>query len=312
MSRRERLRLALQRWAAGPAMRLADHPLVQAGPAGLEAFLLGARLQAALERSDDAAALADLRRLAVRHGRDELLHRLLFRRGFRPKDPASQRRLFWGVAVEPAFSRRHRDYALISLAYRSLKDGDREEADRLIPRIDAMATALEQDPLTLSCPEKNRLNRAKLLISSHATLLHLHLLRGDRAAVAAVAARGLALAERLDYGRLPADVAYRLTTNLARVLGLAGLEAWRRGDTETQRRAMAALEALRREAWGERHRSSGAQENHRTFVQRLIAALQELEGQTACPGSPPPFPPERILNVHTPRLEEQLTAFLTP
>ena len=50
----------------------------------------------AVGANDDATALADLHTLAERHGRHELVHRLLFRRGFRPEDPASQRRLLWG------------------------------------------------------------------------------------------------------------------------------------------------------------------------------------------------------------------------
>lgn len=312
MSRRERLRLSLQRRLARPAARWLEHPLIQGAPPRLQALLLGARLHDSLARNDDSLALADLRTLASRHGRDDLLHRLLFRRGFRPKDPASQRRLFWGVADEPAFAERHREYALVSLAYRSLKDGDQQEAGRLIPRITAIAERLEQDPGTLTCQQKNRVNRSKLLISTYATLLHLHLLRGEQEAVAAIGGRGLALAERIDYGRLPADVAYRLTTNFARVLGIAALDGWRRGDPQAGARALAALEALRQEAWSARHQGSGAQENHRTFVQALIEALQALEQQPPSPGRPAALAPERILNVRTPLLEERLMAFLTP
>jgi hypothetical protein len=315
MSRRSALRLALQRRSAAPAAWLLDSPVGTDLPPPVHRFLLGARIHHALGRNDDALVLKDLRTLAVRYGRDELVHRLLFRRGFRPKDPASQRRLFWAVADEPAFAERHRNYALISLAYRTLKDGDADQARTLIPRIEAMAKALHNDPLTLFCRERNRVNRAKLLISAWATLMHLHLLVGDRAGVSGIGRRAIALAERIDYAQLPADVAYRLTTNFARVLGIGWLDAWRRGDHPARLRAMGALEALQRQSVNERHGDSGAQENHRTFVRELIEALQPLATQ------PPPGPashhlqplaPERILNVSTPRMVEQLGAFLGP
>jgi hypothetical protein len=312
MSRRAALRQALQRRTARPAAWLLGSGLAQRLPARLERFLLGARVHDALARNDDRTALADLRALQLRHGRDELVHRLLFRRGFRPKDPASQRRLLWGIADEPCFSDRHGQYALISLSYRCLKDSDPEEAGRLIPRLQAIAAVLEHDPETLRCQGKNRVNRCKLLISAYATLLHLHLLRNEAAAVAEIGARGCGMAERIEYERLPPDVTYRLTTNFSRVLAIAWLDAWRRGDTAGRDRAMAGLDDLRREAWSERHRASGAQENHRRHVVAMIEALRELEDLPPRPGLPPPFPPERLLNVRTPLLERRLAAFLTP
>ncbi len=315
MGRRAALRLMLERRSGAPATWLLSRPIGAVLPASLRSVLLGARVHRAVAGNDDATALADLHTLAERHGRHELVHRLLFRRGFRPKDPASQRRLLWGVADDPVFQPSHRSYALISLSYRSLKDGDRPQAAVLIPPIEAMAAGLENDPATLSCPQGNRRNRAKLLISSYATLIHLHLLVGDGDAVARIGARALALAERIDYGQLPADVAYRLTTNFARSLGIGLLDAWRRQDDGGQRRALAALETLRLETLNPRHGGSGAQENHRRFVAGLLESYATSVGEPAGSGllpRPEPIEPGRILNVATAELNERLAEFLTP
>ena len=315
MSRRAALRLMLERRSGRVAAWLLSRPIGADLPSPLRSLLLGSRVHRAVGANDDATALADLHTLAERHGRHELVHRLLFRRGFRPKDPASQRRLLWGVAGDQVFHHSHRSYALISLSYRSLKDGDSSQAALLIPRIEAMAAALENDPATLTCPLGNRRNRAKLLVSSYATLVHLQLLVRDGDAVARIGAQALALAERMDYEQLPADVAYRLTTNLARSLGVAQLDAWRRHDDEGQRRALAALEALRLETLNPRHGGSGAQENHRRFVASLLESYATGSGEQGsstglCPRLEP-IQPERILNVATAELNERLVEFLS-
>lgn len=314
MSRRAALRLMLERRSGALASWLLPPPIGAQLPSPLRSLLLGARVHRAVGRNDDAMALSDLHSLAECHSRHDLVHRLLFRRGFRPKDPASQRRLLWGVAGDPVFQESHRSYALISLSYRSLKDGDHAQAELLIPPIEAMATALENDPATLACRRNNRRNRSKLLISSYATLLHLYLLVGHRDAVAGIGERALALAARIDYEQLPADVAYRLTTNFARSLGSGYLDAWRRGDGAGQRRALAALEAVRLETLSPRHGGSGAQENHRRFVAGLLESYATGIGEPASAGPmprPDPIEPECLLNVSTPELNQRLAEFLS-
>jgi hypothetical protein len=311
MGRRAALRLALQRRCAAPSSRLLAGPLGPLAPRPLRAFLLEARVHHAMARNDDRTALADLQTLARRHGRHGLVHRLLFRRGFRPKDPAAQRRLLWGVAEDEDFDPQHRAYALISLVYRSLKDGDVAQADRLVPAIEAMAERLERDPGTLHCQQRNRDNGAKLLISCYASLLHLQLLRGDGRQVAAIGGRGVALAERIDYDQLPADVAFRLTTNFGRVLSVAALDAWRRRDEAALDRALAALDGLRRQAHDPRHAGSGAQENHRRFVDGMVEAIRSLP-PAGTPRQEPALAADRLLTVATPLLAERWAGFLAP
>jgi hypothetical protein len=121
----------------------------------------------------------------------------------------------------------------------------------------------------------------------------------------------VALAERIDYPRLPADVAFRLTTNFTRVLSIAALDGWRRQDAAALDRALAALDSLRRQAHDPRHAGSGAQENHRRFIDGLLEAIRSLP-PAGSRGQEPPMAAEQLLTVTTPLLTARWTQFLAP
>jgi hypothetical protein len=285
-------------------------PLAALLPPPLRQLGLEARVEHSLARGLPVPLIwRDLQRLLRQHGSTAVMHRLLFRRGFRPTARADQVALFEAMAAEPQLPAYLQAYALVSLGYRSLKDGDRVQARRVQARIAPLLDALDADPATLACDRGNRRNRLKLLVSCLTVQSHLQLLLGDAAGLADCTDRMLRLIERIAWAQVPADVAYRLLTNAARVLGVAVLLAWREGATERLARAVAALERLRCEGVHERHRGSGAQENHRGYVTQVAQLARGLVlGDVATVQALA----DRLLNVRTPDLECRLGALLQP
>lgn len=306
--------VALRRWLrdrlAQVARLLLATPLAPLMPPLLTRLGLEARVERALALGLPVPVIwADLQRLLVRHGSHGLLHRLLFRRGFRPAAPADQVVLFETMAAEPQLPEHLRAYALVSLGYRSLKDGDHAQARLVQARIAPMLERLEADPVTLHCHRGNRRNRLKLLVSCLTVQSHLQLLLEDPAGLADTADRMLCLIERISWPEVPADVAYRLLTNAARGLGFAALLAWREGSPDRLARVVDALELLRCEAADARHQSSGAQEDHRGYVGQLLQLARALVFNDA---STARALADRLLNVRTPELQHQLELLLQP
>lgn len=250
---------------------------------------LEAEAHAALARGDAAAALAALERLAGHHRWHAPVETLLFRRAARPTDEATAAALLRGIAAGEGFRRHHRAYAAVSLAYRAAASADQAMARELQAGLEAAAAELEADPATPRCRRRNRENRLKRLISSRAALLHLALLLGDQATLAATGPWAHALLARLDFDRLPADVSLRLMSNFGRCLALQA--------PAEPRRLRADLDRLVAEAARPRHRRSRAPEDHLGFLRGLLADLES--GQ----------PSLRILTVDTPLLRAGLVAF---
>jgi len=302
------VRRGLRGRLAGIGRWLLATPLAPLLPPVLIRLGLEARVERALALGLPVPVIwIDLSRLLHEHGSHELMHRLLFRRGFRPSAPADQVALFEAMAAESQLPDYLRAYALVSLGYRSLKDSDRSQAGSVQFRIAAMLRDLEADPATLQCQRGNRRNRLKLLVSCLALQLHLQLLLEDGEGMGATAAQMVQLIERVSWPQVPADVAYRLLTNASRGLGFAALLAWRQECGEQLSRAIAALEMLRVEGDQERHRGSGAQENHRLYVMQVLQQARRLRSNDVAAAS---GLADLLLNVRTPELQRQLEHLL--
>lgn len=277
-------------------------------PARLHRLALESRVQYVVVTEGLVSDICrDLLVLQQTHNSTAAIHQLLFRRGSRPRRPAAQVELFRWMAAELSLPDSIRSYALISLAYRSLKDDDLALSASLIPGLERQVNELEVDPGLRSCPWPNRRNRMKLLVSSLAVLLHLHLLQAQPLQCVHTADRLLRVMDGLDWALLPADVAYRLLTNAARLVGLAALMAWSSADDDKFQLACCALDRLVEESVGQRHNSSHAQEDHRGFVAAVALDLERLSpgawDQAVALG-------ERLLNVRTPLLQKRLRQLL--
>jgi hypothetical protein len=311
------VRRSLRQGLAVGCRWLLDAPLVWLLPARLQELGLKARVDAALRLGQPVELIwADLQQLLRQHGSEAVLHRLLFRRGYRPRRPADQVALFEAMAADVAVPEVLRAYARISLAYRSLKDTNRPLAQALIPALNAQVQALLSDPDSLRCQRSNRRNRFKLLVSSLTALMHLQLLVGEQSGLQASADQLLALLEPHPWLGLPADVAFRLLTNTCRCLGMAALLAWRLQNRDRLQAILLLLDALQREAWADRHRHSAAQENHRAYVAQMrwrVAALLEPVAERGVLQQENPGLAVGLwaLNVTTPALERRLEALLS-
>lgn len=250
---------------------------------------LEAQARGALDSGDPAAALLALAELAGHHHWHAPVETLLFRRAARPDDIASTENLLRGIVGGSSFRRHHRAYAAVSLAYLAAASGDLSLAAELRPILEFATTELEADPASLRCRRRNRENRLKRLISSQAALLHLALLEGDPARLAAIGPWAHSLLARIDFDRLPEDVSLRLMSNFGRCLALQAPTAPERLRHDLQR--------LMAEAALPRHRRSRAPEDHLGFLQGL---LTDLEGGE---------PLLQILNVDTPALRIGLRTF---
>lgn len=250
---------------------------------------LEAEAHAALTQGDAAGALAALRTLAERYRWHAPVETLLFRRAARPADAATTAALLRGLVAGEGFRRHHRAYAAVSLAYLAAASSDRALAEELRPALESAAAELEADPASRRCRRRNRENRLKRLISSRAALLHLALLQGDQARLAAIGSWAHNLLARLDFDRLPADVSLRLMSNFSRCLALQAPAA--------PERLRLDLERLVGEASRPRHRDSRAHEDHLGFLQTMLADLESGE------------PLAQILTVDSPELRQALQAF---
>ncbi len=310
-------RRGLRQGLAAGCRWLLDTPLVWLLPARLQELGREARVDAALCKGQPVELIwADLQLLLRRHGSAAVLHRLLFRRGYRPRRPADQVALFEAMAADVAVPERLRAYARISLAYRSLKDENLLLAQALTPKLIAQVQVLMSDPGSLRCQRSNRRNRFKLLVSTLTALTHLQLLLGEHSGLQASADRLCALLEPHPWLVLPADVAFRLLTNASRCLGLAALLSWRCQNRERLQAILLLLDALQREAWADRHRHSTAQENHRAYVAQMrwrVAALLEPAGafNNRLPQDPGLAVGLWALNVTTPALQQRLEALVS-
>jgi hypothetical protein len=280
-------------------------------PQTLHRLGLMARVEHSISRGSPISTIwTDLELLWLQHGSSELIHRLLFRRGFRPSIPAHQVALFDAIASSeiglPAYLKA---YALVSTGYRSLKDSDAVLVRQVDSRIDALIVLLINDADTFSCELGNRRNRLKLLVSCLALQCHLRLLLGTCDAFSATVDQALLVVEQISWLTIPADVAYRLLTNAARVLGFAALVAWRDQSVARLDRVSSALQNLLRESQHQRHSRNDAQEDHRRFVLTVlqnVSALVFSDLSTARPLA------DCLLNVQTPALQRKLDSLLLP
>jgi hypothetical protein len=325
-------RRTLRQRLAGCCRWLLFTPLAPLLPPRLQVLGREARVDEALRHGHPVDPIwADLQWLLRQHRSEAMLHRLLFRRGYRPRRSADQVALFEAIVTDEAVPEVMRSYARISLAYRSLKDDNRPLAQALIPAINDQVRALVCDPGLLRCQRPNRRNRFKLLVSSLTALIHLQLLLEDQAGLQISSDCLCALLERHPWTALPADVAFRMLTNVARCLGMAALLAWRLHDQQRVQTILLLLDALQREAWADRHRRSAAQEDHRVYVAQMryrVAALMERPSESRLASSLvaldpadlrsdllPPDPGLAVgswaLNVTTPALQQGLEALLS-
>jgi len=134
--------------AAGPLASWVVCPLRSAkAPAPLRSLLLGARVHRAVAAMTTPWPSArPSHNLAESHGRHDRCIGCCFRRGFAqgPRQPAPAA---LGGGRRSGVPESHRStYGLIGLSYRSSRMGITPQAELLIPPIEAMATALENDP----------------------------------------------------------------------------------------------------------------------------------------------------------------------
>ena len=259
--------LILQRCRPGSAFRLAPW----------NTRLLERLVQLELKNGDWTAAVQLYAVLWQQHGTATELHRLMFRRGARPDHLADQIVLFEAIHACDQLPEIDRNYCRIVLAYRAIEQDNPTDMHRAVHDLDRIATALEQDSGTLVCQRPNRANRAKQLISCYATLLQLKLWLSDWAGVVAVGDRAAAFMDRFDPVCIDRETSYRMTRNIMRTLSVDVFEAWRTCDPERFKRARIRLERYSAYCHDSCHDRNPAQEDHRGFATKMMAAVACLE-----------------------------------
>ena len=211
------------------------------------------------------------------YGRVEELQQLLFRRRHRPSELIDQVLLFEELVTSTVLPLYVLNYCEVVLAHRCVDVKDQARMRQSVIAITAMATALEQDPGTLTCLRANRRNRSKLLVSCYATLLRLQLGLQQFDALSDLGLRCLHWAEQLDFDAIDADTSYRLTRNILRVLLINVLEAWTQHEPALMQRTVRMIERVHDHCHRRLFDQQSAQENHRGFADAVLSRVQRLE-----------------------------------
>ena len=245
----------------------------------------------ALEMVDWPALLDALQRLRRRQRRD-LIERLLFQRGLRPKDNTQQKELFSSLLNADVLDPDQRLYAGIALGWSLIRIADSKAATSLIDQLMLEASRLEVDPSTQKCQRRNRDNRLKRLVSTWTVVLHLALLCGRDELMAEITVASHRLLQRTDLNRVPADVLLRMSSNWARCL------VWQWPASRDDLKA--DLDALNWAMHQARIGISRPDEDHRRFVNDLQNLMNGSSGRPVL---------EHSLGLKTPELLKAIDRF---
>lgn len=234
----------------------------------------------ALGRGEDAVAVAAMEELWLTSAQTPDLHRLLFRRSARPLDPQRRIALFDRLATSNVLPLHYCHYAVIALAYQAINQLSSPLMQRTQAQLEAIVTALANDPSTLRCSGSNRENRFKLLISTYTALSRLALALGEFESFVIVGERIAALLDRCDLEAIDQESIYRATRNFMRGLSIEALEAWRLQDRDRFLLAAQRLRQVHDHCHKSRFNRSVAQEDHRGFAREMLAAIAKAEGAT--------------------------------
>ena len=202
---------------------------------------------------------------------------LLFKRKLRPKDPLVALDLLQAMQASSVLRCHQRFYAGIAAAYSALALDQGSRFPALVGWLQQQAHLQAVESVQLADRSRNRENNYKQLISARACLLQFALVDQDQALANAIAEANLAILQRLDPDKLPADVLYRSLTNLLR--GLLPLSTSKQGCE----RLLDQLEGLGKELkrWRYRRPRRLAQENHLAMLELVQQSLRgALDGET--------------------------------
>lgn len=234
----------------------------------------------ALGLGEDAVAVAAMEELWLTSGQTPDLHRLLFRRSARPVDPERSIALFDHIASSSVLPLHYCHYAVVALAYQAIHQVSVPLMQRTQEQLEAIVTALANDPSTLRCSGSNRENRFKLLVSAYTALSRLALALAEFESFVVVGERIATLFDSCNLETIDPESSYRATRNFMRGLSIEALEAWRSQDRDRFLRAAQRLRQVHDHCHHPTFDRSVAQEDHRGFAREILGAISQAEGAT--------------------------------
>ena len=211
------------------------------------------------------------------------VERLLFRTGSRPADPLQCLTVLETIACHRHVLASHRCYARIAQSYIALKLRDQGKARSVLVALSKLSCEQATLPGLGACPQPNRQNQAKVMVSLCTATSHLAVMLGDDRVLERAWQQVVDLESTLDFDRLNPDAALRMSSNLCRCLALGWLLESTEAVSASQRQGLilqllssvqqAVADACQQGASASRRRT---QENHWALMRTLQENLQQL------------------------------------
>ena len=204
------------------------------------------------------------------------VERLLFRTGSRPADLLQSFTVLETIALHGRVLASHRCYARIAQSYIALKQRDLGRARAVLVELHKLACEQATLPGLGACPQPNRQNQAKLMVSLCTASYHLAVLLGDDRVLERAWQQVIELESNLDFARLNPDAALRMSSNLSRCLAVGWMLEPKSEVSASQRQGLilhllasvqqAVADACERDGAASRRRT---QENHWALMRML-------------------------------------------
>ena len=174
-------------------------------------------------RSGDLARGMLLLEQRLLAGDRRAVERVLFRTGSRPADLLQSFTVMETIALHGRVLASHRSYARIAQSYIALKLRDLGRARSVLVELHKLSCEQATLPGLGACPQPNRQNQAKLMVSLCTASYHLAVMLGDDRELERAWQQVIELESNLDFDRLNPDAALRMSSNLSRCLAVGWL-----------------------------------------------------------------------------------------